>query len=219
MVNATADDGGGGYRAQMASPQRTTAAGGSGPRRRLEHVDRREQILAAARRVFGERPYADVSTTDLADAAGTTRTNLHYYFGTKRGLYLEVLREFGQLPALPPEVGRRATGPAEVERLFARWLDALEANPRTIMTMIGTIAPGSDPEVAAVFREGLRAWEDRLIAVLELRDSSAVRATVRSFQGMAASAVAEWLNAGTLTKQEVHALLTRALLAVTTDPS
>ncbi len=199
----------------VASPSSgPTTAGGSGRRIRLDADDRREQILEAARRLFAERPYPSVSTTDLATAAGTTRTNLHYYFGTKRGLYLEVLREFGQLPALPAASAARATGPAELDRLFARWLDVLEQNPQTIMTMIGTVAPGSDPEVEAVFRDGMRAWEDRLIAVLEMRDDPSTRAMIRSFQGMVSAAIAEWLHAGAMTKAQVHALLTRTLTGI-----
>lgn len=181
---------------------------------RLEADDRREQILVAAQRLFAERAYSAVSTTDLADAAGTTRTNLHYYFGTKHGLYLEVLRRFAQLSALPVGSGRMVTGPSELSRLFARWLDVLEHNPQTIMSMIAATAPGSDPEVEAVFREGLRAWEDRLIAVLALPDDPKCRARIRSFQGMVAAAITEWLHRGTLSKSEVHALLTETLLGV-----
>jgi AcrR family transcriptional regulator len=195
----------------VASPSSSAT---TGRRIRLDADDRRDQILAAAQRLFAERPYSSVSTTDLAEAAGTTRTNLHYYFGTKRALYLEVLRLFGQLPALP-EGGR--VGEEELNRLFARWLDVLEENPQTIMTMIGTVTPGSDPEVEAVFREGLRAWEDRLIAVLEMRDDPVNRALVRSFQGMVSAAIAEWLNGGNLTKAQVHRLLTRALITLATD--
>lgn len=199
----------------VASPSTNAAAAGeTGRRIRLDADDRRDQILEGARRLFAERPYSSVSTTELATAAGTTRTNLHYYFGTKRGLYLEVLREFGQLPALPAEGARRATGPAELSRLFARWLDVLEQHPQTIMTMIGTAAPGADPEVEAVFRDGLRAWEDRLIAVLELRDEPSTRALIRAYQGMVSTAIAEWLRSGSMTKAQVHNLLTRTLLCI-----
>jgi AcrR family transcriptional regulator len=199
----------------VASPSTNAAAAGeTGRRIRLDADDRRDQILEGARRLFAERPYSSVSTTELAAAAGTTRTNLHYYFGTKRGLYLEVLREFGQLPALPAEGAGRATGPAELARLFARWLDVLEQHPQTIMTMIGTTAPGSDPEVEAVFRDGLRAWEDRLIAVLELHDEPSTRAMIRSYQGLVSAAIAEWLHGGSLTKSQVQALLTRTLLCI-----
>ncbi|MBN9739241.1 MULTISPECIES: TetR/AcrR family transcriptional regulator [unclassified Pseudonocardia] len=199
----------------MASPS-TDAAGVENRRIRLDPDDRREQILEAAQRLFAERPYSGVSTTDLARAAGTTRTNLNYYFGTKRGLYLDVLRRFGHLPELPPQ--RRATGPDELRRVLGRWLDVLEQNPQTIMTMIGTVAPGSDPEVEAVFRSGMRAWEDRIVAVLDLADDPVTRAKIRSYQGLVSAAVAEWLTVGSLTKPQVHDLLVRTVLTIADQP-
>src|SRR3954471_8478205 len=77
------------------------------PRRtRLEHDERREQILAAARRLFSERPPAEVSTIEVAKAAGVARGLLHHHSGTRRELYLEVLRSMLRDPALPqPEAG------------------------------------------------------------------------------------------------------------------
>lgn len=184
---------------------------------RLDADDRREHILEAARRLFAERPYASVSTTELAEAAGTTRTNLHYYFGTKRALYLETVQEFGRLPGLPPDPERRATGPQELDRLIGRWLDVVAENPRTILAMVDTWSPGADPDVAAVFQEGARAWQDRLLAVLELPDDGRTRAALRAFQGMVGVAMREWLADGWLTQQEVRRLLTRTLMAIAPD--
>jgi AcrR family transcriptional regulator len=40
---------------------------------RLDAESRREQILTCAVRLFGERPYAEVSTTDIAHEAGGPR--------------------------------------------------------------------------------------------------------------------------------------------------
>ncbi|HEY2204310.1 MAG TPA: TetR/AcrR family transcriptional regulator [Pseudonocardia sp.] len=188
----------------MASPQTR--------RIRLDADDRREQILAAAQRLFAERAYESVSTTELADAAGTTRTNLHYYFGTKRGLYLEVLRRFGRLPALPGVKG--ATGEREVERLFARWLDVIEENRETYVSMVRATGPLSDPDVEHVLRKGMQAWEDRLLLVLELPDTAANRALIRSFQGLVSSATYEWLRRGTLAKNDVRRLLTSSLITI-----
>jgi AcrR family transcriptional regulator len=181
---------------------------------RLDADDRRDQIMEAARRLFAERPYAKVSTTELAEAAETTRTNLHYYFGTKRALYLEVVREFGRLPELPPERESRATGPKELERVIGRFLRVLAQNPQTILTLVGTWAPGADPEVAAVFRVGSQAWQDRLLAVLELSDNSRTRAALRAWQGMVGAAIEEWLRSGRLTESEVRRLLTSTLWAI-----
>jgi AcrR family transcriptional regulator len=191
--------------------------GDRGRRVRLDADDRRDQILEAARRLFAERPYAKVSTTDLAEAAGTTRTNLHYYFGTKRALYLEVVRDFGRIPELPPERRSRATGQQELDRLIGRFLRVLAQNPQTILTLVETWAPGADPDVAAVFRVGLRAWQDRLLAVLELSDSSRTRAALRAWQGMVGVAIEEWLKAGQLTEAEVRRLLTSTLWAIAQD--
>ena len=74
--------------------------------RRLGPDQRREQILDCAVRLFGERPYAAVSTTDIARAAGVARGLLNHYFGTKRDLYLEVVRRMVLMPdvseVLPP---------------------------------------------------------------------------------------------------------------------
>jgi AcrR family transcriptional regulator len=184
---------------------------------RLDADDRRDQILAAAHRLFAERPYADVSTTDLAVAAGTTRTNLHHYFRTKRELFLEMLRLFGQLPPPPAPSRDRFSAEHEVNRLFARWLDVLEANPQPILTLVKAAVPGADPDVEELLQSGQRAWQDRLIAVLDVVDNGASRAALRSFQGLVSVAVIEWLERGSLTKGQVHRLLTNSLLAVLRD--
>src|ERR1700732_1109937 len=68
---------------------------------RLEHDERRGQILACARRLFSERPYAAVSTTEIAREAGVARGLLNHYFGTKRDLYLEVVRSLVRMPSNP----------------------------------------------------------------------------------------------------------------------
>jgi AcrR family transcriptional regulator len=181
---------------------------------RLDADDRRDQILAAAHRLFAERPYSEVSTTDLAVAAGTTRTNLHYYFRTKRELFLEVLRQFGQLPAPPAPSRDRFGAEHEVNRLFARWLDVLEASPHPILTLVKAAVPGADPDVEELLQSGQRAWQDRLIAVLDVVDDGATRAAVRSFQGLVSVAVIEWLERGSMRKDQVHRLLTDSLLAI-----
>lgn len=67
-------------------------------RRRLEPDARRGQILACAVRLFGARPYPDVSTTDIARAAGVARGLVNHYFGTKKQLYLEVVRVMVTVP-------------------------------------------------------------------------------------------------------------------------
>src|SRR5580658_1476605 len=50
-----------------------------------------ELILAAAEKVFAQRGFEGATMAQLAAAAGLPKANLHYYFGTKEGLYRAVL--------------------------------------------------------------------------------------------------------------------------------
>jgi AcrR family transcriptional regulator len=53
----------------------------------------RRKLLAAGRRLFASRGYAQVSADQIAERAGLTRGALHYQFGDKRGLFEAVTRE------------------------------------------------------------------------------------------------------------------------------
>ncbi|MGH2785971.1 MAG: TetR/AcrR family transcriptional regulator [Actinomycetota bacterium] len=55
--------------------------------------DRREQILATARRRFAKTGYENTSLDDIAAAAGITKPVLYRHFSGKRDLYLAVLDE------------------------------------------------------------------------------------------------------------------------------
>ncbi|MFL5829210.1 MAG: TetR/AcrR family transcriptional regulator, partial [Solirubrobacteraceae bacterium] len=78
-----------------------TAASPTRRWQRLEHDERRQQILVCAKSLFSERSYASVSTTEIAREAGIARGLLNHYFGTKRDLYLEVVRSMVRVPANP----------------------------------------------------------------------------------------------------------------------
>lgn len=50
-----------------------------------------EHILAATEPVFAKHGFEGATMAQLAAAAGLPKANLHYYFGTKEGLYRAVL--------------------------------------------------------------------------------------------------------------------------------
>jgi TetR/AcrR family transcriptional regulator len=51
----------------------------------------RKHILAATEKVFARHGFEGATMAQLAAAAGLPKANLHYYFGTKEGLYRAVL--------------------------------------------------------------------------------------------------------------------------------
>lgn len=61
----------------------------------------REALLKAALKLFTHRGYAATTVRELVEAAGVTKPVLYYYFGSKEGLFLELMRShFDRLEAV-----------------------------------------------------------------------------------------------------------------------
>jgi AcrR family transcriptional regulator len=56
----------------------------------------RHALLAAARRLWGERGYADVGTPEIATAAGVTRGAMYHQYADKAALFLDVVEAVEQ---------------------------------------------------------------------------------------------------------------------------
>ena len=96
---------------------------------RLDYDERRQLILDAARRLFCQRPYSEVSMADLAEAAGVARGLLHHYFGSKRDLYLAVMRDLLQVPTIPlPDHASRLEAGQVWETSVEGWMRLIESN-------------------------------------------------------------------------------------------
>ena len=53
----------------------------------------RDNILQAAKQALLDTGYAELSTRKIAVAAGVPLSQIHYHFGSKQGLVLEVLED------------------------------------------------------------------------------------------------------------------------------
>ncbi len=61
-------------------------------KRRYDSDASRHDILAAAEKLFVERGYDGVSTTEIAQAASVSQSQIHYHFGSKESLWHELHR-------------------------------------------------------------------------------------------------------------------------------
>jgi AcrR family transcriptional regulator len=184
-------------------------------RRRLEPDERREQILCCAMRLFGEHPYASVSTTELARQAGVARGLINHYFGTKRDLYLEVVRRLVTIPRFA--IDQLPAGPLETRVTAAvDWF--LEGVSRNSKAWLAATGGGWDPDVERILAEADENAADRVLEATGLSAHAVeLRAMVRSYGGMVKSACREWLVRGDLTREQVRLLLTTTLLALIRD--
>ena len=178
---------------------------------RLEHEERRRQILGVARRLFSERSYAAVSTSDIAREAGVARGLLNHYFGTKRELYLEVVRALVRMPSNPVPLQSGGGLEVVIGESVDRWLEMLDRNRGTWLAAVGAQGLGRDVEVEAILDEARERAVDRLIKAVEpyeaAQPSDELRAILRAYSGLAESASLEWLLRRRLTREQVRALL------------
>lgn len=171
--------------------------------------------MEAARRLFAQQPYDSVSTSEIAAAAGTTRTNIYYHFRSKRDLFLETISRFSRIPAELHLQGLDEASPERrVSAVLGRWLDSIERNREMFMTILRA-SSSTDPQVSRVLTESMQAWEVHLLALLGLDPQvPAHHAMIRAYQALIANATVSWLETQTLEMAQVHALLTECLQAV-----
>ncbi|MFD4668577.1 TetR/AcrR family transcriptional regulator [Lentzea sp. NPDC058450] len=185
-------------------------------RRRMEPDARRAEILGAARRLFGAHGYPSVSTTDIAAEAGVTRALIHHYFTTKRDLYLEVVRQMMVVPASVSERLPPTTAQERVSICVDRWLEVVERNREMWLFAIGLENLGNDQEIEQIMLEADEIATDRVLEAVMLTDVGAdqpkLRAMIRAHSGMLKAASREWLVRGTLTRADLHVMLTRTVL-------
>ena len=83
----------------------------------------RNRLLSGATSLFASKGYAATTVREIVERAGVTKPVLYYYFRSKEGIYLELMREpFSKFAALIEETLLPA-GPAR-ERLFGLCLRA-----------------------------------------------------------------------------------------------
>lgn len=204
----------------------SSGAGGNGTdeqprRRRLEPDERRAQILAQAIEMFGERPYAAVSTAELAQRAGVARGLINHYFGNKRDLYLAVVRRMVTLPRADELAVPTGTTRERVEASVRWLLDTISEHGSTWVKVTSHEGVGDDPEVQQILDAADDAAAQRLLVMIGLADDAGSeeprRAMVRAYGGLVKVAGREWLTRGTMTREQVHALLVDMLSTLVTE--
>jgi AcrR family transcriptional regulator len=103
-------------------------------------AETRAKLIAAARKAFGTKGYADASMDDFTAEAGLTRGALYHHFGDKKGLFEAVVRQ------IDAEMAERLTTISAAAA--TRWDGFIQEN-------IGYVELALDPEVQRiVLRDG-----------------------------------------------------------------
>jgi AcrR family transcriptional regulator len=182
---------------------------------RLAPVERRAQVLDAARRVFVRDGFAEASTAAVAREAGVTRGLVHHYFGSRRELFLAVLAELAE--RLPAAIRTDLDGLSLEETVEANsnaLLDAVERDRDAWLALLA--AAGPDPEVEAILGRARDQAVDRMLVnqAAATPPSDELRLVLRVFLGAAEAALAEWALHGRATRAQTQAIVKGTLLAM-----
>lgn len=150
-----------------------------GPGRPPGRSSSRDDILAAARVLFGERGYDKASIRAIAGAAGVDPALVHHYFGTKEELFAAAMR----LPIDPavvlPEV--LAGPPDRLGERLARTFLRLWGDPRLGPQFAGVVRSAMTTEQgAALLRDFVAA--NMLARVAERLDTPRLNLTAAAAQ-------------------------------------
>jgi AcrR family transcriptional regulator len=164
---------------------------------------RREQLLELGLRLFGSRPYDEISIEEIAQAAGMSKGLLYHYFPSKRDFYVACLRAASL--QLRRSIRPDPTLPAaeQLRSGLAAYLDHVRADRSKHLALVrGGI--GSDPEVVEVIESTRRAVWEFMLAGLEATEDeqllgSAVRGWIRFVEVMAL----DWARSDSVAGDEV----------------
>jgi len=170
---------------------------------RLTVEERREQLLELGLRLFGSKPYDEISIEEIAQLAGMSKGLLYHYFPSKRDFYVACLRAASaQLRRLMrPDPGLPAG--EQVRSSLSVYLDHVQANLPKIQAFVqGGI--GSDPEVLEVTEGTRRAvWEFMLAGLRATDDERLLRFAVRSWVRFVEAIALDWAESGGVAKEAV----------------
>ena len=132
----------------------------------IEDSDASLALLSAAEACLRKYGYAGLSTRKVAEMAEMPLSQIHYHFGTKKNLLLEVFRRHNARL-----LERQARMFGEELPLWRRWEQACDFLDEDIesgyVRVLQELAAAgfSDPEIAGEFRGLMGRWFDLLVTV------------------------------------------------------
>jgi len=155
-------------RAALAAPL-PTAAGRAGAARPgvVVPASRREALLAAATRLFGDRGYPAVGLDDIGAAAGIAGPSVYRHFTTKTDLLLRVLHRGDEALwlGLHHALARAADAEDALERLVADYTAFVADNPEIVSVLISQTIHLPAPDRDAL-RRSQRAYLAEWVALV-----------------------------------------------------
>lgn len=144
---------------------------------RLSKAERRRQLLAHAKQLFGTLGYLHTTTEKIAAAAGVTEPVLYRHFENKKALFLEVLQEIREATVTRWQAATAtlADPPAKLHAIADLYIGATRECTLEFRIIHRTLVEcADDEEIRAVLREFYLEKETLLAAIIAEGQQSGV---------------------------------------------
>jgi AcrR family transcriptional regulator len=183
---------------------------------RLDVEERRRRLLALGTALFARHDYDALSMAAIAREAGISKALLYHYFPSKQAYFVATLEQkaaelAGRIApdlSLPP--GEQLAASLDV---FLRWVEEQGDAYAKLVRSAGAV-----PEVREVMEEVRGATAELILAGLPGPQAPVRRAAVRAWLWFMDGAILDWLEHRDLTREELQALLLRALEGALGEP-
>ncbi|WP_319446130.1 MULTISPECIES: TetR/AcrR family transcriptional regulator [unclassified Mycobacterium] len=192
-----------------------------------EVADRRQQLIDTARALFAQRPYDQVTTTEIAKKAGVAYGLIAHHFENKRGLYLAVMNDIaGEIAAVqltpPPANADLADQLRHALRSHISYIDDYAES--FVALVRGQL--GSDPAQQNTIDELRWLGAQRILLAVGITEpiSPVLRTAMRGWVGYLDEMMIDRINTGDVDREVLVELAAATLAATlqsaqTLDPS
>ena len=177
---------------------------------RLDVDERRRRLLEQGADLFARHSYDELSMAAIARAAGVSKALLYHYFPSKQAYFTATLEQgAAELagivdPSAPPHTQLDA---------FLGWV---EANGDAYAKLVRSA--GAVPDVGAVMEAVRSLTAQRILDGLPGEETPERRAAVRAWLWFMDGAILDWLEHRDLEREQLRALLLRALEGALGEP-
>ncbi|HEY6886600.1 MAG TPA: TetR/AcrR family transcriptional regulator [Solirubrobacter sp.] len=182
-------------------------------RTRLPRAERERQMLLAARTLFAQRGYGDVTMDEVAAAVGVTKPLLYNYYGNKERLFLACMKPAADalVESVVSAVAAAPDAPAALRAGIHAFFAFLDSDGEAWRVLHDETLPAGG-EIAERIGEYRSRMEELVTAALQERtESRAVEPLSVAIFGAAEALGRWWLRTGELSAERTAELLIRTI--------
>lgn len=163
---------------------------------RLSVDERRARLLELGLELFSKRSYDDVSTDDIASAAGVSKGLLYHYFTGKRGYYVATIRELARRVIAVTELDPAQSLEESVRNALEQFVIFVRDNADFYRALLrGGV--GADDEAQPIIEKVRQTVMKRILAAASIDEPNPrVRTAVYGWIGFIEATSLDWIANG-----------------------